>query len=647
MLDFMRRNAQSWGIKVALGLITLTFVLFMGGGAELGRGPQALVQVGDIEVTRTEYDMAHRKNENYFRQQLKGQASDQLLKALNIPKMTLDQLVDGAVLRAEAARVGLTVPEDAVRDQLMRVPAFQSGGGFSPSLYKETLRSQGLTPGGFEETVRRELLEAQIADIVRRGSHVGEEQAWQEFQRERRRMTLSYVAIDSQPFEKEVTADEEALAKFYDGKQDSFRQPPAVKVRYLAYKVADIAGKIEVSDVDLNEYYDLNKNSEFQREAQIAARHILKQVDKEAGEEAKKAARAKIEAIAKRLADGGNFEEIAKAESDDPGSAKNGGDLGWFGHGRMVPELDKVAFELETGRTSDIVETDLGYHIIRLYDRKPAGVAPFDEVTDSIRRTLATQAAVDRAFDDAAEDSAKITDGATLDSIATSRAVKIEETPLFSQGDVVPGIGPAPAIMEVAFTLANPGDVSQPVKVGKDYYLIALAERKESHVPPLAEIREKVEGEYRSQQALDLARKRADELLAQAKGGISLEQLAAKNNLELEKAEEVGGGANFVQGIGSIPGLSEVAFAVASDGEPLSRSFVSGSKAYIFARDNVTDVTRTDFAAEKDAEIKRLETAREREALQEFIRSLKEKESISYDIAQLRPILGDSAPAVE
>src|SRR6185369_9967663 len=492
MLDFMRRNARSWGIKAALGAIILTFIFFMGGGGRLGQGPQPLIKVGGVEVSRAEYEMAHRRNENYFREQFKGAGGEQMLKAMNIPKMTLDQLTDGAVLRVEADRLGLKVTEDAIREQLRKVPSFQSNGAFSPGLYRETLRAQGMTPGAFEETVRQDLLEAQIADIVRRGAHVSDEDAWRDFQREKRKMTLSYLAVDSAPYEKDVTVDEEALKKFYDSKQESYRRPPSVKVRYIAYKVADVTDKIEISDVDLNEYYELNKNSEFEQPEQVGARHILKKVAAEGDENSKKAARDAIEAIQKRLANGESFEEIAKAESDDPGSAAKGGDLGLFPHGRMVPAFDAAAFALDVGKTSDIIETDFGYHIIQVYEKKPAGVAPFEEVKDKIRKTLATQKALDRVFDDSAEDSAKISDGAKIDAIATQRGVKLEETGMFSQGDVVPGIGPAPAFVQAAFQLVNPGDVSQPVKLGNDYYLLSLEERKESQIPSLAEIHDQV-----------------------------------------------------------------------------------------------------------------------------------------------------------
>lgn len=647
MLDFMRRNARSWGIRAALGIITLVFIFFMGGGGQLGRGPHALVQVGDIEVSRAEFEMAQRRNENYFRQQFQGQISDQMLKQLNIPRMTLNQLVDGAVLRAEGERLGLSVPEEAIREQLMRVPAFQSNGSFSPALYRETIRSQGLTPGFFEESVRQDMLEAQVADIVRRGTHISEEEAWQDFQQANRKMSLSYIVIDAAPLEKDVTVTDEALAKFYDAKAEQYRRPATVKLRYLAYKVSDLATKVAVSDVDMNEYYELNKNTEFQQDEQVGARHILKKVAREAGEDAKKAARAAIDRIAQRIADGGSFEEIAKAESDDTGSAEKGGDLGYFGRGRMVPPFEAAAFSLEPGKVSEVVESDFGYHLILVYGKKPAGVLPFDEVKERIRTALSMQKAVDQAFDYSAEDAAKLGDGATLEAVATARGITVEETASFSEGDVVPGIGAAPAVAAAAFALVNPGDVSQPVQVGSDWFVVALSERKESAVPPLAEVRERVEADYRAEQAVEAARKRADELLASLKSGSTLDQVAEQENLDVKKADDIGGKVNVLKDFGPVQALSDVAFATTKDGEPLSRSFVSGSKVAIFVRDGVTEATKDQFTADKDELMEKLAKAREQAALQEFIRALKEKQEISYDLASLRPILGDSAPEAE
>jgi len=551
-------------------------------------------------------------------------------------------------LRNEAGRLGLHIPDEAVRDSLRRIESFQRGGVFSPTVYREMVRSQGMSTGMFEESVRRDMLGSQLADIIRRGAHVSEDEAYQEYLSRERKMTLSYVEIDTQPLVDEVKVDQDALSKYFADHSENYRRPESISLRYLPYRIADYAAKMPVSDAEISEYYDLHKNSEFSREEQVAARHILIRVAKDADEATKKAARDKIDAIAKRLAAGENFEAVAKAESQDPGSAEKGGDLGYFGHGRMVPAFEKAAFALEPGKISDVVESDFGFHILQVYDKKPAGVAPLEEVKDEIRKDIAEQKASDKVFEDAAADAAGISGGATLDTIAKEREAKVEETPMFSKGDVVPGLPDSQPFYDRASTLDKPGAAaSQPVKVGRDYYVIALAARKDSYIPQFADVREAVEKDYRKEQALDLGRKRADDILAAAKGGTSLETLAQQNKLEVKKTDEFAADAKVVSPVGAVPGLGEVAFKTAKDGEPLARSFVSGDKAYVFVRASVREGTRDEFDSKKEELITQLRKQREQAALDEFIRELKEKDKITYNLAELRPLLGDQTPKID
>lgn len=647
MLDFMRRNARSWGIKVALGAIVLTFIFFMGGGGQIGAGPSALATVGDLEISRMDFELARSRNENYFRNQFQGQMNEQMLKALDIPSMTLRQLVDGATLRVEATRLGLMVPDDAVRDTLLRVSAFQRDGSFSPTLYRQTLQAQGLSPSTFEESVRRELLESQMADIVRRGAYVSEDEAWETYNRENRKITLSYVAVDSDPFELTVVTDEEGLQTFFEAKQEEYRRPASMRVRYLGYRVADAAKTVEVSEDEIVEYYELHKSSEFDRAEEVAARHILKRVDKDADEAAKKAAREAIEAVAAKIADGADFAETAEAESDDPGSAAKGGDLGSFGRGRMVPPFDAAAFSMEVGEVSDVVETDFGFHIIQVYDKQAAGVKPLEEVRDYIRDRIAENLAVDLVFERSAEDAAAIAEGSSLETIAEERGTKVEETPMFSDGDVVPGIGAAPAFVATAAALADVGATSDVVKVGRDYYILSLAERKDSYIPPLAEVREEVEKAYRAEKALDLARERADELLAELKSGRSLDDVAAEGGLEVSQTEPITESSQVVGSLGAVSGLADVAFRTTADGEPLARSFAIGAKAYVFVRTSLEEAEREEFETAKKETIDRLRTQRQQEALDEFVRALKEKQQIVYNRAQLEPLLGGNSPLIQ
>ncbi|HYC53466.1 MAG TPA: SurA N-terminal domain-containing protein [Candidatus Binatia bacterium] len=646
MLDFMRRNARSTGIKIALGIISLAFIFFVGGGGMIGGSADGIAAVDDVEISMSEYQLALRRQENYFRQQFGGQLNEQMMKALDIPGMTLRQLVDNAALRAEGERLDLTIPDEAVRDTIRR--SFQQGGGgFSPQTYRDTLARQGISPPVFEEMVRKDLLSSQVADIIRRGAHATEEDAWLAYQRANRKMTLSYLEVDAGPLADTVQIPEDALATWFDEHREQYRRPETVRVRYIAYKVDDYAAKGGADEEAIKEYYELNKGSQFTRAEEVAARHILKKIPPGADEAAKKSAREAIDAIALRLAAGEDFAAVAKAESEDKGSAEQGGDLGFFGRGRMVEAFDKAAFELEKGKISDVVESTFGFHIIQVYDKREAGVAPLEEVRDEIVKSLGRQKAVDAVFEDSAADAAAIADGASLDTIAQERGLKIEETPLFDQDDIIPGIGPSPAFAQAALALGEVGATSQPVKVGENYYVLSLAERKESYLPELADARAEVEKDFRAEKAKELAKARADEILESAKAGMTLQELATKDNLEVKKTEPFAETDRTYGDLGAVPGLGEVAFATKADGELLPRTFAAGNKAYVFARDSVTEAERSEFDAAKAEQVKELRSTREQEALEEFIRQLKERSEITYNVAALRPILGENTPAAE
>ena len=483
MLDFMRRNARSWGIKVALGIICLVFVFFMGGGGRLGAGGRPLAVVGDTPVTVTEYQLARQRNEAYFASQYGGQLTPEIRRALDIPGLTLRQLVEAAVLRQEADRIGLQVPDEAVRSAIQEIDSFHVDNTFSPTRYRDVLRAQGLNTGGFERSMREELLSNQLTGLIRLGAQASEEEAYQSYAERSRTVSLSYVAVPGADLEPEGDLDEEGLAAHFQESIENYRLPESVKVRYLAFTPDVFLDEVEPDDEQIEEYYELNKDSEFTTEEKVAARHILKKFAEDADDETRQAVRKTAEALLTRVKDGEDFAELATAESEDAGSAIKGGDLGYFGRGRMVEPFENSAFSLGVGQTSDLVESRFGFHIIHVYDRNEAGTSNLEDVRASIVSKLSRSAAADLAFDAAASDAAAAADGTSLDVLASERGIDIQSTPLLGKGDIVPGLGPQPALVDAALDLGTKGDVSEAVKVGDGYYILELAERRESYLP--------------------------------------------------------------------------------------------------------------------------------------------------------------------
>jgi peptidyl-prolyl cis-trans isomerase D len=601
VLDFLRRNTQSLAVKIILGIISVVFIFFLGGGGQIGAGPRPVAWVGDGHVTPEDFDTALRRNERYYREQYGDQLTPQLLRALDLPSLTLNQLVDQSVLRQEAERLGLMVPDEAVLLELREIEAFHANGQFSPGTYRSVLQRQGLTPATFEESMREEMLIEQLVDVVRRGVHVSGDEAFEAFARERDQLVLDYVKISTGDFAESVEVADDGLLEYYETNAETYRVPESVRVRYLEYTPADFANVDEITDEQIEEYYVLNKESEFTNEETIGARHILKRIAPDADDAAKAEAKKAVEEAKARVEGGENFSDVAEEVSDD-GSASSGGDLGTFGRGRMVKPFEEAAFALEIDEISEVVESQFGYHVIVVYEKTAAGETSLEDAREDIALKLAGETAADALFDAASSDALDIQEGASIETIAEERGKKLIVSDPFGAGGPVAEIGPSPELVASALALAETGDTADAQRVGDNYYVVQL----------------------------HAARDAGDELLAEAKES-SLAEAAEAAGLEVEQTEAFDRRGRFVPGIGAIPALKDVAFETAEDGELLPRTFVHREDAYVLARASLETADRAEFEEQEEEFVERLRRQKEQAAIQSFINTLKEQTEISYN----------------
>ncbi|MFQ5478810.1 MAG: SurA N-terminal domain-containing protein [Candidatus Binatia bacterium] len=627
----MRRNARSWFIKVALAVISLVFIFFMGGGTRIGSGPSAVAVVDGDEISLADFQRAQLNNRAYYQDLYGDNLTPELLKALDIPSASLSRLVDTRLLVQEARRLGLMIPDETVRRAIRNIDAFERDGEFSPSIYKTVLQRQSLTPAAFEASMREELLVNQLRDIVSQGVHVSEEEAWEAYRTENSKITLSYIELKGSDFENAVELSEDDVRNFFEKNDERYRRPASAGIRYLAYSPDIFSSRTGVSQEEIEEYYELNRTSEFTQQEAVGARHILKRVPQDASDEKKTEIRKEIEAIAKRIADGEDFAELAKKHSDDA-TGTAGGDLGIFGRLKMVKPFEEAAFALEEGEVSDIVETRFGFHIIKVYERQPAGTRKLEEVREEIRKLLARRKAGDIAFDAAAACSAAVVDGATMEEVAAEDGLEIQTTPLLSRGDLIPGIGRAPDLVDAALALRkDKANISDPIKVGDTYYVVSLADQKQSYIPELADVREQVEEALRRKRGAEAALERADALLVDLQAGKKLDEVAAQASLEVKYTDPFNPSGNFVPGLGNVSGLKELAFQATEDGEALGRSFPHRGNAYVFVRKSFEEPDREDFDEVRDDRIEALRAQRELQAYTQFVKALKSNTEITYN----------------
>jgi peptidyl-prolyl cis-trans isomerase D len=398
MFDSIRSHRR-WLMFFMLVLIFPSFVFFgIQGYNSFISGEGALAKVDGAPITQQEFDIAQRERVQRLQQQFGAEFDPKMLDTQEGRAAILDGLIIDRALAREVEQGQIIVTNDQLRRVLSGVPAFQEDGKFSIERYRAYVTAQGLTEAQFEERVRADLRKQLLVNAVLESTFVPSQVA------ERiDRVLLESREIRVQPFRAEqfvskVSVTDAQVSAFYDSHKGDFETPETVKVEYLVLSAESLAGLATVNEADAKAYYEQNKGR-YGSEEQRRASHIL--IASEGGDKA--AARKKAEGILAALkANPGDFARIAKEQSKDPGSAAQGGDLGFFGKGMMVKPFEDAAFRLKAGETSEIVETDFGFHVIRVTEIKPAEAKPFAEVRAEIEKDLRTQQAQKR-YAEAAE----------------------------------------------------------------------------------------------------------------------------------------------------------------------------------------------------------------------------------------------------
>jgi len=596
MLRFLRKYSSSIGVKILYGLLAALFILWMGGGIGGERRQDVAVVYAQV-ISHQDLEQATTALTRRYEQLLRGRAD--LLRGLNLSGQALDQLIQQALLRHEAARLGIAVANAEIDETVKRMPDLQQNGRFDRNLLEANLRGERV-PGAFEDAVRQDLLRQRLQALVTDGVGVSDGELEERYRFDHEKANLAFVRNAAAELAATITLSDEELQKYLDGHADPYRVPARVRARYVAYRPADFLSQVEVKDEEVAEYYALHKDDKFTEPEQVRARHILVKTAADAGADAKAAARKKAEEILAKVKAGADFAALAKERSEDAGSAANGGDLGLFTRGRMTPAFEEAAFALQGGGLSDVVETPFGFHVIKVEEHRPGGAKPLETVHDEIADTLKRERSLALARKQAEEDRRKIARGAPFAEALAGRT--IEETPPFAKGAEVPGVGRVPGFAESAFALRE-GEVSDLIESPDAIYLLAPFAYSEAHAPPLDEVRERVTADARRERGEAAARERADKLLARARE-IGLDQAAAEAGVQVEETgpfERV----DSIPKIGRVADLTADAFTLAPEAPLAPKVYATGGDAIVVA---LRAHTPADMAGFEDAKDKLRET---------------------------------------
>lgn len=397
MFDAVRNNKKI--VQIFLALITLPFAFF---GVEsyvrsVGAGDD-VAKIGDIKITQQQFQQTLHDQQERLRAQAGGQFDPKMLDSLEARKAILDDLVDQRLLLLEASKKKMFVSDDAIRRAVGSIDAFKIDGNFSAERYEAALRAQGMTPAGFELQLRQDLTLQQLAGAIGQSGLMPRTVSDRvlAMQTEKREVMEYRLSLDS--YLDKVKLADGAAKKFYDENAKQFELPEQAKAEYVVLSLETIGAQLAVTDAEVNAWYDGHKDKFVQPEERRAS-HILIASEKIGKDKAKAKAEEVFKEVQKNPA---GFADLAKKNSDDPGSAEKGGDLGYFGRGMMVKPFEEATLKLKEGEISSIVESDFGFHIIKLTGIHAAKEKPLADVKDEIEAEL-KKTASSRKFAEAAE----------------------------------------------------------------------------------------------------------------------------------------------------------------------------------------------------------------------------------------------------
>jgi len=598
--------------KIVLSSILLIFcgamviTLIPGGlGSNLnlgGPGQGVVAKVGDQDVTHTE---VVRQAQVMLRQQFpRGNAmAGQLLPFFT--SRAAEQLITQKALVVEAGRMGLRATDEDLRDELQHglyaATLFPGGKFIGQEAYEGLLQNADLSVPQFEEGVKQDILVRKLRNLVAASASVNDPEVRQEFEKRNTKIKFQYAVISEADIRKGIHPTDAELKAFYERNKATYNNsiPEKRKVTYAIIDTSRIASNTQVTQSDLQSYYNQHQD-EYRVPEQVNVRHILIKspapgADGKVDQKADDAAKAKAEDILKQIKAGGNFADLAKKYSEDPGSAKNGGSLSWIGKGRTVPEFEKAAFSLPKGGTSDVVKSSYGYHIIHVDDKQEAHVKSLDEVKPQIEAVLRQQKAARAAEGEA---NAFVTQARTsgLDKAASAKGLQVTTTDFVSRTDSLPGIGSSPQFMEAAFaqTAKSAPDM---IQIPQGFVIYQVLDIKPPATPTFDEIRSRVEEEFKNQRATELLGQKTQELADRAKAEHDLKKAAKELGATVKTSDLVDPNGQ-VPDIGSMTGPASAAFSL-KQGE-ISGPINSGSNGAVLQVIEKQQPSDTDFAAKKD-----------------------------------------------
>jgi len=640
-LGYMRRH-KKW-LYVFLWLVIAAFiVLYVPALDPTGEGTpsETVISVGDAEISVGEFQRAYSRQVQQIARLYQGRLDETMLRRMGLEEQVLQGLVTDRLIQLEAERLGITVSDEAVARAIATAPDYQDDGRFiGTAELRRRLELAGLTEESFAESLRGQLMRERLQSLVSDGVTVSDAEVEREFGRRTEQVELEYVLVDTEPLREEVQPTDAEIAERFEANRESYRIPEKRVVSYVLLDQEVLRPLVTVADRDVAVYYQDHRD-QFAQEEESCARHILVKVRAAADEggegHGEDEARRIAQTLLERLRGGADFASLARASSEDQGSAANGGDLGCFPAGRMVPAFDDAVYGLDPGETSELVRTNFGYHIIRLDSRREETTLPLDQVEDRVRTLVTEEKMVELGDEKSSALATALTRGKTLEEAAAATGLGVQTSAPFARGETPPVLA-SPTLVARVFEMDEGRVEEEGFALPQGAVFIALAEIQPSRLPDLEDVRDRVRADIVAEEALVKARALAEQVRDRAER-VGLERAASAAGLVRKETLSPASPGQPLGDLGTGFALDEAAFSLPE--ETLSDPVRTADGWAILRVTERQGFDAEAFEREKPRVAAALRQQRQGEAFQAYIGAAHERYEVRRNPEAYRRALG-------
>jgi peptidyl-prolyl cis-trans isomerase D len=537
-------KSQRWLASIVLGLLALVFAIWGAYGivnVSIG-APDYALKVNGERISNDTLNRAWQERQAQVQQMLNGSEMSDTQKA-QLQQRLIDEYVRNTLLRQRAAEDGYRATPEQVREAITSEPAFQVGGKFDPRAARMMLAQIGMSEDAFYRERKEAIAVGQLNQAIQLSEFMTPTELARVYALENEQREVRYAVLPAERFAGSLKIDDASVKAWYDSHPGDYMTPESVHLKFAELRLDALTSKVTVKPEDLQDYYDKTK-SRYSEAEKRHAHHILISIADPKDAKADAAALAKANQIEAELKGGKEFAELAKKYSADPGSAAQGGDLGWAEQSAYVGPFADALFAMQAGQISDPVKTQFGYHIIKLDEIRPAHMRTFDEVRSEIETEYRRDQAAEGFGDRQEQLQQKLESGASdLDAIAKQFDLQTGEIQDFTRTNGGAPLGGNQPLLAAVFSddvLAG-SKVGGPVAIADDHLVIfRVLEHRAPAPQPLASVREEIVAALRKSESTAAAKAAADNAVKELDQGKGFDEVVKSLGVTAAPAAYVG-----------------------------------------------------------------------------------------------------------